>query len=349
MLSIVCGVGVVMFVMLRMHRVRSGRLKKLALTQTRCVGAEGETVLVWVNMRGGGGEKGAQSTGRLLCDIFDRAACPFRIQVVLAEPEGIRRSGALAAYATLVNNTHIRSFADHVRAVPAATLHDVHRGEKYLCIVRSDCRLVQGWDDVCIGHIMSARGTEALPILTAPPIRGHLPAFLCAHSIQRGSIVLQPRRMPKVYHNHTVPSLFVSTSFAFAEAHTLVAAWPTGAGGMLTRGAEPFVSARLYGIGFRFVTPCAPIATDAGDEAQQQHKQPQACKAARAHRNTALQVGWGGLSEYMQFAGVQMRPAAVSGRAMLGITPDETTQEIVIKYGSLGGYEEQRAAITGKQ
>ena len=53
--------------------------------------------------------------------------------------------------------------------------------------------------------------------------------------------------------------------------------------------------------------------------------------------------------EYFDFLGLDMKKRIVSGRAMLGILPDETLDDIRIKYGSIAEYERVQRSLNIKR
>lgn len=119
-----------------------------------------------------------------LFDLFEKAACPFRIHVgVLEQNHPIEDRPILKTYKRLVQSQNgVHDFSTHIRimSIPhtdargpvyarALIEKNLYRGEKYYMIIDSHTLFISEWDQQCITKWKTCKQWSPKPILTTYP------------------------------------------------------------------------------------------------------------------------------------------------------------------------------------
>ena len=119
-----------------------------------------------------------------LFDLFEKAACPFRIHVgVLEQNHPVEDKPTMKTYKRLVQTRNgVHDFSTHVRVMTiphtdaqgpvyarALIEKNLYRGEKYYMIIDSHTLFTPNWDQQCIEKWRTCRQWSSKPILTTYP------------------------------------------------------------------------------------------------------------------------------------------------------------------------------------
>ena len=306
---IVGGTVCLVVVLITVLHKRKSTAKRLALSDINCKTGDCAANTVCALLLTGG------DTATTLENLFAHAACPSRIRVLVADRRGVSLYDARAKRSQFIKRD--RRYTEFIRVTKSNNvfqqLKEAFKGEKYVITLSPNCVFVQNWEQRAIDMI---EAVEPHVVLVAPPVSGaDNVGFPCA---MNETPLLQIGKAPcATPPPRAIPALFWTAACSMSKASVWQSVFH-----------DDNISAQLWCAGVRFAVPPKSII----------HSQFPAC----ALTEKALRIAHPRFSEYEAYCGVAFNNEGVkcSGRAIMGLTPEARSEEILIKFGSWGNYEE---------
>ena len=304
------GSACLLIILITVLQKRRSTAKRIALSDVKCKTGDCAANTVCVLLLGNG------DTATTLENMFAHAACPSRIRVLTSDRRGVSTYDARAKRSQVIKGD--RRYTELVRVTKATTtayqIREGFKGEKYIVTLAPNCAFVQDWDERAIEMVDAV---EPHVVLVAPPVNGTTtPGFPCAiNTTEALKIGMAPCAAPPP---RAIPALFWTAQCSMFRA------------GVWRHVADDHnISAQLWCAGVRFAVPPKPII----------YNQFPLCTTPL---ESALRTAHPRFGEYEAFVGVAFDSSGVkcSGRAVMGLTPDARPEEILIKFGSWGAYDE---------
>lgn len=294
-------------VLITVLQKRKSTAKRLALSDINCKTGDCAANTVCALLLAGG------DTATALENLFANAACPSRIRLVTSDRRGVSLYDARAKRSQFIKGD--RRYTEFVRVTKSNTvfqqLKEGFKGEKYVITLSPNCVFVPNWEQRAIDMI---EAVEPNIVLVAPPVSGaDNVGFPCAIQGNKLKIGKAPCATPPP---RAIPALFWTAACSISKA------------GVWQRvSQDDNISAEMWCSGVRFAVPPKSIIYNPYPEF--------------TYTEPAKRISHPRFAEYETYCGVVFNDNVnVSGRAVMGLTPDARPEEILIKFGSWGNYEE---------
>jgi len=304
---IVGGTVCLVIVLITVLQKRKSTAKRLALSDINCKTGDCAANTVCALVLTGG------DTATTLENLFAHAACPSRIRVLIADRRGVGLYDARAKQSQFIKGD--RRYTEFIRVTQGTNvfqqLKEGFKGEKYVVTLAPNCVFVQNWEQRAIDMI---EAVEPNIVLVSPPVSGaDQVGFPCAMNESPLQIGKAPCSPPRA-----IPALFWTAACSMSKADL----WQRIS-------HDNNISAQFWCAGVRFAVPPKSII----------HSQFPVC----ALTEKATRIMHPKFADYEAYCGVAFNDdgsVKCSGRAIMGLTPDARSEEILIKFGSWGNYEE---------
>lgn len=254
---------------------------------------------------------------RVVKEAKETAARPHCLRMVvvkhLSKSEPVPEIGTDYKASTSLVLSRSKDFDASVARMQS--LRKAFAGERFVCFLPGDARLVGNWDVEC--QKMLARGGEGA-VLTSSPSRAA--TFLRAKEARSGTVVNDSALFAEE-SSKPIPSTLFSSDFAFAPSSVLAYLPPVSC---VREGIEDgLVGKALWRAGFNFFTPGKALVFSEGGKrgvAPARKVTPHTFSEERTEE------------EYLSFVGV--KGGRLTRRARLGLTPKATSFERHVKYAT---------------
>lgn len=301
------GTACLVIILITVLQKRKTTAKRLALSDINCKTGDCAANTLCVLLLAGG------DTATTLENLFAHAACPSRIRVLTSDRRGVSLYDARAKRSQFIKGD--RRYTEFIRITKANTvfqqLREGFKGEKYVLTLTPNCVFIPNWEQSAIDMV---EVVEPNVVLVAPPVSSEHVGFPCATP---GTSALKIGKAPcSSIPPRAIPALFWTSECSMSRA----AVWQNVQ-------HNDNISAQLWCEGIRFAVPPTPIM---------RNQFPLV-----AVTDPAPRIPHPKFADYEMYCGVSFGDKVqCSGRAIMGLTPDARPEEILIKFGSWGNYEE---------